>query len=234
MAGLYCGAVETIRLALVNDYEVIVAGLTSMLQPYRDVVTVVELDANAEVADAVDIALYDTFAAVQDVRLDVRSLVTNPRVGAAVLYSWDTGEDAVEAALHTGARGYVDKNLPADQLVVALQAIHRGETGVWRGRPDRMDEGRADWPGRSVGLTPREAEVLALITQGLSNAQIADRANLSINSVKTYIRSCYRRIGVTTRSNAVLWGVQHGFGPDRTRIHVPSPRDTGRSDARHG
>jgi DNA-binding NarL/FixJ family response regulator len=60
--------------------------------------------------------------------------------------------------------------------------------------------------------------MLALITQGLSNIEIAERTRLSINSVKSYIRTCYRRIGVTNRSNAILWGVEHGFRPDRTRI----------------
>ena len=78
-----------------------------------------------------------------------------------------------------------------------------------------------DWPGREEGLTAREAEVIALITQGLSNSDIASHSSLSINSVKSYIRSAYRKIGVTSRTNAVLWGVEHGFHPDRARIDGP-------------
>ena len=74
------------------------------------------------------------------------------------------------------------------------------------------------WPGREWGLTEREAEVLALITQGLSNQEIAERSYLSINSVKTYIRTAYRKIGVTRRSQAVVWGMKHGFEPDRVRV----------------
>ena len=54
----------------------------------------------------------------------------------------------------------------------------------------------SDWPGRSEGLTDREAEVLALITQGMSNAAIADLTYLSPNTIKTYIRSIYRKIPV--------------------------------------
>ena len=74
----------------------------------------------------------------------------------------------------------------------------------------------------------REAEILALITQGLSNAEVADRTHLSINSVKTYIRSAYRRIGVRSRTEAVLWGVEHGFRPDRLRVRGPElPDDDG-------
>ena len=81
-----------------------------------------------------------------------------------------------------------------------------------------VDRSLGVWPGREFGLTEREAEVLALITQGLSNQEIAERSYLSINSVKTYIRTAYRKIGVTRRSQAVVWGMKHGFEPDRVRV----------------
>lgn len=73
------------------------------------------------------------------------------------------------------------------------------------------------WPGRSAGLSCRESEVLAMIVQGLSNEEIAERTFLSINTVKSYIRSTYRKVGVETRSRAVLWGVDNGFWPEALR-----------------
>jgi DNA-binding CsgD family transcriptional regulator len=79
-----------------------------------------------------------------------------------------------------------------------------------------------DWPGRAVGLSPREAEVIALITQGLTNQEIADRMFVSINSVKTYIRAAYRKINVERRSQAVLWGAGNGFKPDTLRTVDPA------------
>jgi len=173
----------------------------------------------------VDIALYDTFAGRQGDSDDVRELVTNPGVDKVVIYSWNCDSQMVTAALRNGASGYLSKALTASRLVADLLAIYHGEQIVspplQRAEPAVMG---GDWPGREEGLTPRESEVLALITQGLSNAQIADCAALSINSIKTYIRSCYRRIGVTTRSRAILWGIEHGFSPDRTRVHEPELR----------
>ena len=59
--------------------------------------------------------------------------------------------------------------------------------------------------------------MLALITQGKSNVEIAQECALSVNSVKSYIRTAYRKIGVTDRTHAILWGVDHDFRPDRTR-----------------
>ena len=88
--------------------------------------------------------------------------------------------------------------------------------------PGRFPVVTGDWPGREEGLTARESEVLALITQGLSNAEIADQTCLSINSIKSYIRGSYRKIDVRTRAQAVLWGATHGFLPDRRR--KPGPR----------
>ena len=60
--------------------------------------------------------------------------------------------------------------------------------------------------------------MLALITQGMSNAEVADLTYLSPNTIKTYIRSIYRKIDVDSRTQAVLWGVEHGFRPDKRRI----------------
>ncbi|MCC9054433.1 response regulator transcription factor [Microbacterium sp. F2E] len=75
-----------------------------------------------------------------------------------------------------------------------------------------------DWPGKREGITDRESEILALITQGKSNAEIARLTYLSPNTVKSYIRSVYRKIGATSRTQAVLYGVRHGFTPDTHRI----------------
>jgi DNA-binding CsgD family transcriptional regulator len=75
-----------------------------------------------------------------------------------------------------------------------------------------------DWPGRGEGLSDRESEILALITQGKSNAEVAKLTYLSPNTGKSYIRTIYRKIDVGSRTQAVLRGVKHGFSPDHNRI----------------
>ena len=75
-----------------------------------------------------------------------------------------------------------------------------------------------NWLGRHEGFTDRESEILALITQGKSNADVAAVTFLSPNTVKSYIRTIYRKIDVASRTQAVLWGVKHGFTPDHDRI----------------
>ena len=75
-----------------------------------------------------------------------------------------------------------------------------------------------NWPGRGEGLSDRESEILALITQGKSNADVAKLTYLSPNTVKSYIRTIYRKINATSRTQAVIWGVGNGFRPDHSRI----------------
>ena len=211
-----------LRVAVVNDYEIVVAGVAAMLAPHHDRVSIVELSSGLPVLSDVDVILYDTFAQIQGDGVDLEDLVhgSDARV---VIFSWNVQPDLVRRALERGAAGYLSKGLSADEVVAALEAVHGGETVTPRESADSVDPGAGQWPGREHGLTARESEVVALITQGLSNQEIAERTYLSINSVKTYIRTAYRKIAVNRRSQAVAWGMRHGFEPDRMRSIDTSP-----------
>ncbi|CAI9417743.1 response regulator transcription factor [Nocardioides sp. T2.26MG-1] len=203
-----------IRLAIVDDHAVVVAGVASFLAPEH--IDVVETDASLPVVSDVDIVLFDTFGQLDGDGIDLDDFIRDS--GAkVVVYSWNLQPEMVADAVARGARGYLSKVLTGPEIVAALQRVMAGEVVVLTGDHETSVGGVGDWPGRSTGLSPREAEILALITQGLSNQEIANRAYLSINSVKTYIRSAYRKIGVTRRSQAVLWGVANGFKPDVLR-----------------
>ena len=162
-----------VRVAISDDYELVVAGVAAVLAPYADRVDVVELDANKPTATAVDVVLYDTFGQDQGANLDVDSLaqVGKPKV---VVFSWNVQRELVEGAISAGAAGYLWKGMPADDIVAALEKVHAGEmvTPADDARPD-VETGA--WPGQEFGLSAREAEIIALITQGLTNQEIADQ-----------------------------------------------------------
>lgn len=91
--------------------------------------------------------------------------------------------------------------------------------------PPELDEQITVALQQAYALTQREVDVLHLVACGLSNQEIAGSLYLSINSVKTYIRSAYRKIDVTRRSQAVAWSVHRGLGHRaRTLYAVPQPR----------
>lgn len=211
-----------VRVAVNDDYELVIVGVAALLAPYSDRVEVVELDANRPTTSDVDIVLYDTFGQDQGANIDIASLSAagSPKV---VVFTWNCQPELVDGAISAGAAGYLWKGMPIADMVDALQAIHAGHT-VTPPEAARPDTEVGAWPGKEYGLSAREAEVVALITQGLTNQEIADKVYLSINSVKTYIRTAYRKMKVERRSQAVAWGLNNGFAPDHSRIVEPGGR----------
>ena len=205
-------------MALVDDYDVVLKGVAHLFDDYRDRVVIAEIDANMSVSEPVDVVLYDTFAQPESDHQQIAELIDNPRARHVVVYTWNLQPQLIEAARRLGVHGYLSKTLPAAELVAAIEAVNAGEIVISAQRGRAASALGLDWPGRREGITDRESEILALITQGLSNADIARLTVLSPNTVKSYIRSVYRKIGATSRVEAVLYGVRHGFAPDTHRI----------------
>lgn len=217
-----------IRIAIVNDFDVVVQGLAQMLRSHTERVQVVEVSTNAPATARVDIALIDTFAQHRD----VNELLAEANADRLVVYSWSLEPELIRTWARRGVVGFIDKRSTAAELVVALEAVFAGRAVPARaddpatrgpGETDRQQAGddHGDWPGSSLGLSARESEVIALIAIGLSNDEVARRAYLSINTVKSYIRSAYRKMDVTSRSRAILWALDHGFRPSYLPTRVP-------------
>jgi DNA-binding NarL/FixJ family response regulator len=194
-----------IRVALSNDYELALLGLAQMLAQHPREVQIVDLTTLAKMPHEADIILYDTFGRLPAEDIKLRRII-GENTAKVIVYSWE--EYPEEAALRQGAAGYLHKGLNADELVAAVVAIHDGvpPRAVAHG-----GEPLVTWPGQVFGLSHRESELLTFITRGLSNEQIAQRSFLSINTVKSYIRNAYRKIGVGSRPQAIVWGYQNGF-----------------------
>jgi two-component system, NarL family, response regulator LiaR len=207
-----------LRVAVVNDYEIVVVGIAGILQRFPDQVQVVELDTGLPILADVDVVLYDSFGQPQGAAIDTDG-ITGSSNAKLVVFSWNTQPELVQQSLAAGAAGYIAKSVTGEELVELLHRVHKGETVVPGDEPEVAGV-FGKWPGDELGLSPREAEVLALICQGLSNQDISERAFLSINTVKSYVRTLYQKIGVDSRTQAVLWGIDHGFRPDRVRRRV--------------
>ncbi|GAA1395192.1 response regulator transcription factor [Luteococcus peritonei] len=209
-----------VRIALVNDHPIVLEGLRALLRPFPQV-EVIEMDVLTDVAQKVDLALIDTHGQSVDVAEEIRRRSLDPQITRVAAYSWTVDETMVDDALAAGATGVISKTVSSRELADALRRMMSGETVVLPGVVEGVEEDVApqkaasghDWPGRSEGLSMREAEMITLICQGLSNEQIAERLYLSPNSVKSYIRAAYQKIGVNSRSQAVIWGIDHDMRP---------------------
>jgi NarL family two-component system response regulator LiaR len=202
---------KQLRVALVNECELVRVGITTMMAEYAE--RVVVLPAGYPSAD-VDVMLVDPYTRRQGDPVGVPRPSGSTRVA---VYTWETRDGFVDRAMLDGAAGYLSKSLPAVELVAALEKVYAGERIV------AVDEPRARPRGRSPegGLTPRESEVVGLIAAGAPNKEISRRLELSMNTVKSHIRTAYRTMGVTSRTQAVLWAVEHGV----TARHVAARLD---------
>jgi DNA-binding NarL/FixJ family response regulator len=194
-----------LRITLAHECELVVRGLKDMLAPYSARVVLVPSQSDGQGAVDVDLTLHDFASRLH--RLPGQEVSTVQHSGRLVAFTWYPRPDLVGQAIDAGLAGVLSKNLPPATLVASLEAIHRGEIVVEYGvRPPARENGSS----RQL-LTPREEDIVRLISQGLDNFSIARETSLSINSVKSHIRSAYRKMGVSSRSQAVLWGVRHGF-----------------------
>jgi NarL family two-component system response regulator LiaR len=189
------------RVALVNDYEIILRGIESMLRPFRSSIEVVELDIERNPDQFVDVALFDPYGHPQ-LGLDrIRDLAHDPHVGVVVVYSWSFAADRVDAARAAGARGVFAKSMTADDLVDAIRLVADDQEVVSTsfGRAVRQP-----WPGHDAGLTLRESEVAAFLAQGLRNRDIAAALWVSENTVKTHLKSIFQKLSVRSRAEAIV------------------------------
>jgi DNA-binding NarL/FixJ family response regulator len=191
-----------VRVAVVSPQEVVMRGLTTMLADYPDRLVVTALPAVRSRAPGVDVILYDTLGLHLTDGSDLSFLLSETEA-EVLIFSRDMRPDLRAKAYSLGAHAWVSMSVHAGELVRSIEAVAAG-------KPIGEHEDRL---GTVAGLTTREVEVLALITQGLSNKDIADKLVVSVNTLKSHIRQAYRKIEVTTRSQAVSWAITHGFAP---------------------
>jgi len=200
-----------LRVRLVRECDLVRAGLEALLADHADRVTLVSPDP-AHVGDRSDVALVDPFTRpTGSLEGPAPTQVPRPPGAARVaVFTWEVRDGYIEKAMLGGADGYLSKALAAHELVMALEKVHAGERLVALDGVRRATEPPERTP-RSVGLTPRESHVVAMIAAGAANKEIALRLDLSMNTVKSHIRTAYRAMGVTSRTQAVIWAVEHGL-----------------------
>jgi two-component system, NarL family, response regulator LiaR len=200
-----------ITVALVNDYEIIVHGLAGMLAPFSERVRLVEMKVRDEPRRAADVALFDTFAGRRHSIDRARDMVLAGHVEHVLLYTWDAAPEFLALAANAGVSGVVLKSQSGVALVDAIERVAKGERigleNVQRGRYARGHE----------ALSTREQEVLALIALGMTNVEIGNELFLSVNTVKTYVRRLYGKLGVKNRAQAALHAAPHNLMPPPAR-----------------
>lgn len=202
---------KPITVALVNDYEIIVHGLAAMLAQFSDRVTIVDISIGDEPRRKADVALFDTFAGRRYAIDRAREMARDGFVDHVLLYTWDAGAEFLSLADEAGVSGVALKSQTGSGLVEVIERVAHGERIGF----ENIQRGRQAWDQESLSM--REQEVLALIAFGMSNAEIGKELFLSIDTVKTYVRRLYSKLGVRNRAQAALHAAGHHVMPPLTR-----------------
>jgi len=213
-----------VRVVLANDDQIIIEGLRAMLRPYADQVNVVGTavgDPEILMADdeepGADVMLIDAFSRrAGGIDAAAKVLAGDPPFAVAVFTDADDAWLTLQA-LRLGVRGYVLKSSGPPELVDMLMRLRDGETVV----DPRLATSAAllasrnldlgEWPGAHLGLTRREAELLAKLGEGMTLRQAAHELGLSVETVRTHTRNIYRKLDVSDRAAAVAAAWREGL-----------------------
>lgn len=200
-----------IRVLIVDDHPVVRAGLRALVDGQHDLTVVAEADgldaalsrAAAERPDVVlmDLSLGEAEKGGAEATAALRTMTDPPEV--LVLTTYDTEADILRA-LDAGARGYLLKDAPPEQLFAGIRATAHGETVL-------APSVAATLVRRTTGasaITEREVEVLELLSQGLGNKEIARELFVSEATVKSHLSHVYTKLGVDTRAGAVAAAIE--------------------------
>ncbi|HWT64984.1 MAG TPA: response regulator transcription factor [Terracidiphilus sp.] len=201
----------TVRLLIVDDHPVVVAGLTSMLgtQPSMQVVGSACCGEDAITfmrTHPIDVLLIDlrmpgmsgidTLRALASARLNARAII---------LTSFETDED-IYRAVQAGAQGYLLKDAPQSDMIEAIWAVFNGKRYFPRSIAERLAERMM-----RTDLTTRELEVLQMLARGLTNKEIGRALDISGNTVRNHVNSIIAKLDVSDRTEAATTAIHRGL-----------------------
>jgi DNA-binding NarL/FixJ family response regulator len=208
-----------IRVLVADDQRVVREGLVMLLGLLGGIEVVgAAADGEQAVALATELRPHAVLMDLRMPRVDGvaatrRLRERDPGIKVLALTTYDDERSVVEA-LRAGARGYLTKDAGAEQIRQALEAVVRGEAAIDPAVQHHLVDALATAAPVATGalpdgLTPREAEVLSLIADGLSNAEIAHHLVVSEATVKSHINHLFTKIGARDRAQAVAYAYRH-------------------------
>ncbi len=201
-----------LRLAIVSEDEVIVRGLVSVVADLAETIEVQQAPGPGPDDAPVDVVLYDVMKLHHGSGDDLVRWVKETDA-AVVAAARELRPGLADQALEKGVDGVIALSASTEEIREVIQVAAFGDL-MGDGTSASIDYTlNPDHDDTRGVLSARETDVLALVAAGISNDEIARRLFLSINTVKTYVRTAYRKIGVTSRSQAVGWALQNGFHP---------------------
>jgi DNA-binding NarL/FixJ family response regulator len=213
--------VEPISVLICDDHAHFRDGLRALLETSTEVEVVGEASDGAMAVEASmtlqpDVVLMDlTMPGMGGVEATRQLLAASPHIGVLVL-SMVSDDDSLFAAMQAGARGYLLKGARKAEILRAVRAVASGEAIFEAAIASRLINYFATPPATATPfpqLTTREVEILRLLTQHLTNPEIADRLGLTTKTIRNHVSNIFSKLQVASRAEAISTARQAGLGP---------------------
>jgi len=210
---------QAIRVLIVDDHTIVRKGIRALLAEIEGIEVVGEADNGQEAiaqADTLhpDVILMDLAMPKMDGIEATRQIKASQPESRILVMTSFAADDKVFPAIKAGALGYLLKESAPEDLVQAIRQIHRGESSLHPTIARKVLQEithSADRPPTPDPLTEREAEVLRLVAQGLSNQDIARKLNISDPTVRTHVSNILSKLHLATRIQAALYALREGL-----------------------
>jgi len=200
-----------IRLMIIDDHPIVRFGLNALLGLHPDIDVVATAASGPEAIEflkqnPVDVFLVDlrmpTCSGVETLKMIAKA---TPRARSIVLSSFEYDEEIYDA-VRAGARGYLHKESPAEDILNAIHAVHAGKQAFPRRMADRLSSNKM-----SAGLSTREREILEFVSKGLTNKEVANTLQISQFTVRNHLNHITEKLEVSDRTEAIFVAIQTGL-----------------------
>lgn len=202
---------KQIRVLVVDDHPAFRLGIAALVETQPDMVLVGEAGSGTEVVDVYrrvrpDVVLMDLrLPGMSGVEAIMALQKEFPESRVIVLTTYDADED-IYRALQAGAKSYLLKDTPKEQIVAMIRAVHAGVQQLPENVAERLQRRR-----HREELSQREIETLQMLVKGKSNKEIAAALGISEATVKTHLQNLFNKLGVHDRVSAVIFAIRHGI-----------------------
>lgn len=210
---------ELIKILIADDHPVVREGLSAMLSKEQDVEVVGEAENGVEAVNKAkelqpDIIFMDLRMPELDGVEAMRQIrAQNPDIKIIVLTTYDNDE-SIFKGIEAGAKAYLLKDAPREELLKAIRAVHRGESLIQPAVAGKVLDRFAELSRQAQApemLSERELDVLKLMAKGAANKQIAAELFISESTVKSHIASIFQKLDVNDRTEAVTQAIRKGI-----------------------
>jgi len=202
----------TTRILIVDDHPMVAEGIQFLLESYDDIDVVGTLGNGQDAVDRVnelkpDVILLDlNMPGLSGLNATEMILEERPETRIVILSMHDSPE-YISTALSHGARGYILKDVPTEEIYTAIQTVMAGGEYLCTGAKGSLQPKISD--GRET-LTGREQTILLELAQGQSNKDVANTLNISVRTVETHRKNIKRKLGISSTAGLTRYALEHG------------------------